>query len=299
MAAQNMPAAEIDISAELVRSLLRAQHPDLDELPVELAENGWDNAVFRLGEDLAVRVPRRAVASGLVILEQRWLAELAPRLPLPIPVPVRVGVPTAAYPWHWSVCDWFHGEVAAEAALASPSLEAHRIGEFVAALHQPAPAELPPSPVLRGGPLTAVGERIAVNAARLSGLVDVSSVMERWKVCSSVDEWRGPPLWVHGDLHTANVLVERGAIGAVIDFGDICAGDPAVDLAIAWMLFDRADRQVFREAAGGPAGIDDATWARGEAWALHFAVLYLLHSADNARFARMGARLLATVMAGA
>ena len=112
---------------------------------------------------------------------------------------------------------------------------------------------------------------------------------------ADVEEWSGPALWVHGDLHTANLVVDEGRIAAVIDFGDITAGDPAVDLAVAWMLFDEADRAVFRRAAGAEIDIDDATWRRGQLWALHFAVLYLLHSADNPRFQRMGTELLATV----
>ena len=113
---------------------------------------------------------------------------------------------------------------------------------------------------------------------------------------AEVAAWDGPALWVHGDLHSANILVHDGSISAVIDFGDITSGDPAVDLAVAWMLFDEADRAVFRAAAGASRPIDDATWQRGQLWALHFAVLYLLHSADAPRFQRMGTHLLAAVM---
>ena len=113
---------------------------------------------------------------------------------------------------------------------------------------------------------------------------------------AEVAAWDGPALWVHGDLHSANVLVHDGSISAVIDFGDLTSGDPAVDLAVAWMLFDEADRAVFRAAAGASRSIDDATWQRGQLWALHFAVLYLLHSADAPRFQRMGTHLLAAVM---
>ena len=115
---------------------------------------------------------------------------------------------------------------------------------------------------------------------------------------ADVEEWDGPALWVHGDLHSANMIVADGAISAVLDFGDITAGDPAVDLAVAWMLFDESDREVFRSAAGPrDRPIDDATWQRGQLWALHFALLYLLHSADSERFQRMGTELLAAVLA--
>ena len=111
-----------------------------------------------------------------------------------------------------------------------------------------------------------------------------------------VAEWTGPPVWLHGDLHTANVIVRDGSVVGVLDFGDITSGDPACDLAIAWMLFDGADRDRFRSAAGAVVPIDDATWQRGRAWALHFALLYLLNSADNERFARMGRSLVAAVL---
>ena len=101
--------------------------------------------------------------------------------------------------------------------------------------------------------------------------------------------WGGPPQWLHGDLHAANLLAADGALTAVIDFGDVTAGDPACDLAIAWQLFDAASREEFRRAAGD---VDEDTWGRAEAWALHFAVLYLLHSADSPRLRRMGTRAL-------
>jgi aminoglycoside phosphotransferase (APT) family kinase protein len=123
-----------------------------------------------------------------------------------------------------------------------------------------------------------------VGRARLAELADVA-------------EWDGPALWVHGDLHSANIVVRDRAISAVIDFGDITSGDPSVDLAVAWMLFDEADRAVFRSAAGAVWPIDDAAWQRGRLWALHFALLYLLHSADSERFQRMGTHLLAAVLA--
>jgi aminoglycoside phosphotransferase (APT) family kinase protein len=146
----------------------------------------------------------------------------------------------------------------------------------------------------RGHPVGELTSRVDDNLARL-GLSRAGEVRERWRVLAAAPEWEGPALWLHGDLHVANLLVRDGRIAAVLDFGDITGGDPAVDLAVGWMLFEPADRATFRAAVGD---VDDATWARAEAWALHFAVVYLANSADNPRIARMGAALLTAVLDG-
>ena len=313
MAAQNMPAAEVDITDRLVRTLLVAQHRDLADLPLTPLAFGWDNAIFRLGDELLVRLPRRQLGADLVEHEHRWLPGLASILPIPIPAPVRLGVPGSGFPWRWSVCPYFDGEVAADVTLADPRLDAQRLGEFVAALHRPAPADAPVNEFRRGKPIAEFIPRIESNLAQLDPAADPDSLdnvrpesdpartfLDAARAAlaelADVTEWDGPALWVHGDLHSANIVVADGAIAAVIDFGDITSGDPAVDLAVAWMLFDETERQIFRTAAAaGHGGIDDATWQRGRLWALHFAVLYLLHSADNPRFRRMGTHLLAAV----
>ena len=307
-----MPAAEVDITDDLVRALLAEQHPDLVDLPLTPLAFGWDNAIFRLGDELVVRLPRRQLGANLVEHEQRWLPGLARTLPIPIPAPVRVGVAGCGFPWPWSVCPFFDGEVAADVTLAAPSREAQRLGEFVAALHQPAPSDAPVNEFRRGQPITEFIPRIEANlepagfgpdpkrTAVRSGpdpkRTEPAVARARLEELAEVAAWDGPALWVHGDLHSANLIVQNGSIAAVIDFGDITSGDPAVDLAVAWMLFDESDRAVFRAAAGGSRSVDDATWQRGQLWALHFAVLYLLHSADAPRFQRMGTRLLAAVM---
>jgi aminoglycoside phosphotransferase (APT) family kinase protein len=286
-----MPAAEVAITPSLVRDLLTDQHPDLADRPLVEIANGWDNVVFRLGDDLSLRLPRRSMGAALVLNEQRWLPELAGGLPLPIPAPVRIGVPGRGYPWRWSVCPWFDGDLAADVRLADPAREAERLGAFLDALHRPAPVDAPDNAWLRGHPIVALTRRLDTHLA--TGAVrGVDAVLRRWGELIAVDEWQHQPVWVHGDLHTANLLVADGAITAVIDFGDITAGDPAVDLAIGWMLFDDGARAVFRSRVAA----DDALWARAEAWALYFAVIYLANSADNQRVRRMGEALLAAVL---
>jgi aminoglycoside phosphotransferase (APT) family kinase protein len=294
MAAQNMPAAEIDVTEDLVQRLLSEQHPDLVGLSISPLANGWDNTIFRLGRDYTIRMPRRKMAAVLVEHEQQWLKVLAPRLPIAIPVPTRVGVPSEQYPWHWSVCPWFNGQMAADTSLRDPMVEAIRLGEFIGSLHAPAPNDAPDNP-FRGQAIADVTARFEGNLEQLGSSVDARTAAARWHELAEVPNWGEDPVWLHGDLHTANVLVNDGALTAVIDFGDITSGDPAVDLAIAWMLFDVDQRAALRTAAGG---IDDATWSRGQAWALHFAVVYLVNSADNPRFQRMGTELLETVLSG-
>ena len=290
-----VPAAEIDVTEDLVRGLLRDQCPDLADRPLTLVANGWDNVIFRLGDDLVARVPRRQLGADLVEHEHRWLPDLAQRLPIPIAAPLRTGAPSDTYPWAWSICPWFDGEVAADTELGDPPMEAQRLGDFVAAFHTPAPPEAPYNQ-FRGQPMAYLRPRIGDNIELLGSAIDAGPVAACANELLDVHDWAGPPLWLHGDLHTANLVVRNGEIVAVLDLGDITSGDPAVDLAVAWMLFGEDDRSIFRAAAGSTHAVDDAMWQRGQAWALHFALLYLLHSADSERFARMGRSLLAAVV---
>ncbi len=295
MVASNRPEAEVDTSAGVIRSLLKQQHPDLAELPLVEFANGWDNAILRLGDDLSVRLPRRKKAAILVEREQKVLPAFARRLPIAIPAPIRVGRPGCGYPWSWSINPWLPGRVAADSTLADPTREARRLGEFLAALHVEAPSDAPPNPY-RGHFVGLNTEALLERVARLGcslGRDVCERILARWhKLVAGVERWDSPPVWLHGDLHAANVLVDNGEISAVIDFGDVCAGDPATDLAVAWMLFDSANRAVFRDAVG----VDNATWKRGEAWALHFAVIYLAQAADDPLITRIGRDLLAVLI---
>lgn len=287
-----MPAAEVDIDEALVRDLLAEQHPDLASLPLTPLTHGWDNVIFRLGDELTVRLPRRAMAAELVQHEQRWLPTLAPRLPLAIPAPVRMGRPSALYPWHWSVCPWLPGVIAAEAPPDDFDEAAEVLGQFLAALHQDAPDDAPRNPY-RGVPLWARDQTMRTWLEQLGDAVDGERIAALWDDALALPPWDRAPVWVHGDLHGANVLVDQGRVSAVIDFGDVTAGEPAPDLAAAWLVLPSEARPAFRAAAGGP---DDDTWARAKGWALHFGVAYTANSADNPLFARMGKEVLAAVL---
>ena len=199
-----MPAAEVDVSAALVAALIEEQHPDL-AAPLQQVANGWDNVIFRLGEDLAVRLPRRAVAVALIEHEQRWLPELAPGLPAPIPVPVRIGAPSEAFRWPWSITPWFDGHSLATLPVHARRPYAAALGRFLACLHTAAPPEAPPNPV-RGIPLAGRTEVFRRQVATIA--VDrPDAVLEVWDVLVATPPWPGPPLWLHGDPHPGNVLV--------------------------------------------------------------------------------------------
>ncbi|MET1001735.1 MAG: aminoglycoside phosphotransferase family protein [Acidimicrobiia bacterium] len=292
MAVNKMPAAEVDIGPDLVRGLLTDQHPDLAGLPLVDVAHGWDNVIYRLGTELTVRIPRRAMSAALAEHELRWLPELAPRLPLPIPAPVRAGRPGRGYPWSWSVTPWFDGDIAARAEPDDFTAAGEALGLFVRALNQPAPSDAPVNPY-RGVPLT---ERDAVTRDRINLLgtaIDQTAVAASWTASVNAPPWSGPPLWLHGDLHPANLLVRDGRLAAVIDFGDITGGDPASDLAAAWMWLPAGVRPIFRAAAGGA---DDDTWLRARGWALSHALAVLHNAADNPLMAGIGRATLDAVL---
>ena len=287
-----MPRREHDIDVDLVRALLAEQHPDLVGRPLRRVGHGWDNELYRLGDDLAVRLPRRAAAAELVHHEQRWLPLLAPRLPVAIPAPVRAGTPGQGYPWSWSVVPWFDGRPWFDAPPADLERAAADLGRFAAALHAVAPADAPHNP-FRGIPLAERAERFDQHLAELGGRVDAGRCRSAFADLAATPAWAGPPVWVHGDLHPLNMLVAGGRLVAVIDFGDICAGDPATDLAVAWIALPAPARAAFR----GAAGVDDDTWRRARGWALALAVAYVAGSDDHAGVAAIGRHTLAEVLA--
>lgn len=295
-----MPAAEVCIDVELVRRLLAEQFPELATRSLTVLANGWDNALFRLGEDLLVRLPRRLFAAELIGHEQQWLPELAPELPLPIPVPHFVGRPSPIYPWPWSMTPFLTGRIAAEETHLDLDLVARTLGDFLAQLHRPAPSHAPINPV-RGVPLQQRTASFHANLARTPAGTDTDAAEELWRDALSVEPWTRPQVWVHGDLHPANLLTDHGQLVAVLDFGDLTAGDPATDLAVAWMLFRPAERVVFWSCYAAAAGhpVEAALQVRARGWALALGTVFVARSADNPVMAAIGAKTIKAVLAPA
>jgi aminoglycoside phosphotransferase (APT) family kinase protein len=278
MATGKMHAGEVLTDVSLVGRLLAAQLPQWADLPIEPVRSaGTDNAIYRLGDDMAVRLPRIHWAVETVHKEQRWLPKLAPLLPLAIPVPLAKGAPGEGYPWHWSVYRWIQGENATLDRLADPCQAATDLAQFVAALQRIDPTGGPPPGPhnsFRGAPLAQrdAPTRAALSALRgMPGLIDVDAATAAWQSALQAPPWSGPPVWLHGDLQSGNLLARQGRLCAVIDFGCLGVGEPAMDLTVAWTLFSNQAREVYRAALG----VDDAAWARGRGWALSFGLIAL------------------------
>jgi len=251
-----------DIDESLVRSLVHEQHPDLAGLDLREVDGGWDNQLWRLGDELAVRMPRTARAPELLRKEHRWMPVLAPRLPLPVPALVRIGEPSARFSRPWTITAWVHGEPADRASVTQAEHAADTLAGFLRALHQHAPAEAPANPN-RGVPLSALTHEFDTLFQAADGIGD--DVRDVWDEAVSAPEWHGPSVWLHGDLHPANVVIADGTFAGVVDFGELCAGDPATDLAAAWMLLPAGAATRFRSAY---ANTDEAMIRRARGWAV-------------------------------
>lgn len=291
------PRAEIHIDEAFVRALLQEQHPDLAALPLAAVGEGWDNAVFRLGEDLAVRLPRRAVTAALMEHEQRWVPELAPRLPLPVPTPVRIGRAGSGFPWPWSVVRWFPGANAIEEPPRNLHALAVRLGEFLRALHQPAPADAPLSP-WRSIPLDARTTRLHEHLDQLHDTVKRERILALWDRLVVTPRWSGPPMWIHGDLHPGNLLIHNSTLSAVIDFGDLTCGDPATDLSVMWMLLPPEHRPTLFAAAGRNRSSvsDQQMWRRARGWALAIGVAVVALGQEGHSLAELGKRTIESAL---
>ncbi|MET0992816.1 MAG: phosphotransferase [Mycobacterium sp.] len=299
------PAAEVVIDETLVRHLLTSQATtviaDAATLPLEKAAEGWDSEMWRAGNEFAVRLPRRAIAAPLVLNEQRVLPDLAARIEptgMRVPAPVFAGVPDSRYPWAWSVVPWIEGSRGIDIPRAERSGWAESLAAALSALHAPAPKDFPVNP-FRGVALAARSSAVQERLARLregGALSDAEAeaAASVWTDGLEVDAWTRPPVWIHGDLHPANLVAHGGRLIGIIDFGDVTAGDPAYDLAVAWLAFDEAGRQRFVSATDGRHR--GSTWVRARAWGVSVALMLLAHSDDEPAYAALGREAFDEVM---
>lgn len=255
------------VGMSLVRRLIARQFPQWADLPVRpVATSGWDNQTFHLGDRLSVRLPTAREYALAVDKEHRWLPVLAPQLPLPVPVPLAKGDPDEGFAFPWSVYEWIDGGPASLDVVGDLCGFADSLAGFLVALRHVDPSG-GPEPGLhnwfRGGPLEVLDPQTRRGIEVLDGRVPRDTVTEIW--ASALDAaWDGRPAWFHGDVAPGNLLVRDGALAAVIDFGTCGVGDPACDVAIAWMFFSGASREAYRARLD----IDPGTWARGRGWAL-------------------------------
>lgn len=300
MTVATLHADEVEIDAALVGRLVASRFPVWRDLPLRrIASSGTDNAMFRLGRHLCLRLPRYPAAAALLGKEQHWLPRLAPHLPLAIPVPLATAPPGEGYPLAWSVCRWIPGEDAHRGPISDRNGAALTLARFIQALQAIDPSEGPRSGsagVERGVPLLERDERVRQAIVALAGDIDVVAVTRAWDAALAASPWRGPPVWLHGDLHPGNLLLRNGALVAVIDFGGLGVGDPACDLLPAWTLFSAAERRSFR----AQLACDEAGWARGKGWALSIALIAWPYYRDtNPAIVDMARRTIERVLADA
>lgn len=275
MTSQRMHDDEVVVDADTVRALVSRQFPQWAGLPVAHASSsGTDNAMFRLGDELVVRLPRIPWAADSVEHEQRWLPVIGPRLPLATPVPMAMGEPDLGYPWHWSVYTWLPGDNPRTAEVDERLvLDIAHCLNVLHAIDEP------------GGPENHRGltfdKRDAVtrtSIAEMAGLVaDIEAVTAVWDEAFTLPTEPPPGRWIHADIAPGNLLVRDGRLAGLIDFAGVSRGDPAVDVSVAWNLVSRSLRRTFREALD----IDDATWLRSRAWSLSQACLQLPYYKDT------------------
>lgn len=296
---------EVATSVALVRRLLAAQFPQwaaLSLAPVPSA--GTDNALYRLGEELVVRMPRILWAAGNVVDEWRWLPRLAPRLPLAIPAALALGEPGEGYPWQWGVYRWLPGADATQAPVADPNQLARDLADFILALQRIETTGWPPPEPPRSGRAEPLATRDAETRACIAeleslGLHDAATsaaISAAWDAALAEPPYAGPPIWVHSDLSPLNFIVRDGRLSAIIDWGALGLGEPACDLIPAWSAFSAEARSVFRSTMA----VDDAAWARGRGLALSIALIALpYYHITNPALANLARHAIAEILSEA
>jgi aminoglycoside phosphotransferase (APT) family kinase protein len=295
---QKMHDDEVAVDVALVDRLLRTQFPEWADLPIEpIQSSGTDNTIYRLGAEMCARLPRMLAATSSIDKEHKWLPKLAPLLPLAISMPLAKGTSGEGYPFDWSIFQWLEGETSTFERIAEPVQAAKELAQFIIAL-QRIDIEGAPLPgshnSFRGEALAKRDAETRAAIASLHGMIDADAAIGAWEAALHAELWRDPPVWIHGDLQSGNLLFQDGRLSAVIDFGCLAVGDPACDLQVAWNLFSGESREVFRTELA----FDEATWLRGRAWALSCGLIALpYYQHTNPSLADISRRAIKEVLA--
>lgn len=297
MTIDTLHADEFAINDTLVQQLIALQCPQWSTLTLNrLSTSGTDNVIYRLGEQMLIRLPRTPEAVERTIKEQQWLTKLAPLLPLPISAPLATGISSVIYPAVWSVFPWLSGETADQATVLDEVSIAIQLADFIAAMHGLDAQDGPPPGThnfYRGVALAERDEETRAAIAELANDMDTHAAIVVWDRALQADPWQGSPVWIHGDLLPTNILIEQGKISAIIDFGGLGVGDPACDLIPAWSLFSGQAREVFRQRLG----VDEDTWLRGQGWALSIGLIALpYYRVTNTTLASIATKMIAQVL---
>ncbi|MFK4789278.1 aminoglycoside phosphotransferase family protein [Microbacterium sp. ZW T5_56] len=287
------PEAEYGLTEAQLRELLRADRLAYAEDPLTLIASGWDNDIWRLGDRRAARVPRRGLADQLLRNEQRALPAIAQRLApsgVTVPAPLHIGAESELFPHPWSVVPWVSGVAAGDRPRRERSVWAADLAHALRLLHISCGSDAPINPY-RGVPLA---ERAETDAARFAAIEAPVAARVAWEQAVAAPAHAGPPVWIHGDLHPGNLVIDGPRLAAIVDFGDVAGGDPAYDLAAAWLLFDSRGRQLFIERTAIP---DDALWMRARGWAAAVGAILLAQSDDRPDYAALGTEILTEVAA--
>jgi aminoglycoside phosphotransferase (APT) family kinase protein len=265
-----IPPSDVKIDEKLIYNLIEQQFPELSGLKAVFVDEGWDNAIYKLGEQYCLRLPRRHAAVELILNEQKYLPLLKTQLTIPAPYPIKTGSPSDLFPYPWSVLPWFEGECADINPLGKNHIKI--FSSFLKNLHKPAPKNAPFN-ASRGVKLEDRAQYIQKRIDSLSKKTDIlkREIVKVWEtgLCAN---YSADNVWLHGDLHAKNVLVSEREVSAIIDWGDITSGDPATDLASVWTLFEsRDDRDKLLESYG----LDQDTYNRARSWAFSFGVVLL------------------------
>jgi aminoglycoside phosphotransferase (APT) family kinase protein len=281
-----MHVDEVSTDGALVQRLIAAQFPEWTSLTIEpVPSSGTDNALYRLGEDMVVRLPRIHWAVAGEKRAREWLPRLAPLVSVDVPVLLAAGEPADGYPWSWSVYRWLEGSNPLVGGIVDPALTSD-LAQLVHSFYR---IDLAGPATGRGLPLETRDEETRAALAELEGIIDTDAPTAAWEAALRVPRWSGRPTWIHGDLLPGNLVLRDGRLRGVIDFGCVGVGDPACDLVVAWGVLPRAARAAFRAELGA----DDDTWARGRGWALSIALIALPYYVDtNSAFAAIARHLL-------